>query len=421
MKNAKLLIQKKLIEITIDFFLITLGFCTAYWVRIGQVNSTDFPFFPYLNLVLFITPLIILFFAWSGLYSLEQKKHGEILRIIISGALAGSMLFVLFFFFKREFFFSRAIVFLSWGFISLFLFSAHSYFIFREKNDHQKGKNILRTLLIGNGRTAEKIIANFQKQGIRFKTVAIISPYGGGKKEIAGVPVLGKMNALEKITEEQRIDAIIQTDAPEHITNLTLFCEGNFLSFLAPPSTFGCYSDRFTAKEIGGINFITLEISPLFGWGQFWKRIFDITISGIFIVFLSPFFLLHTIKKQKCATGPKENLFEKYSFDTTGYIQYIPELINVFKGEMSLVGPRPRSQKEREHLKLHEQKRLVVKPGIFGPYQAKELEKNNSLPSSQKEKNISQTIQNDINYIFHWSFMKDIQILWKSFWKIVTK
>lgn len=407
MKNARPLLVQKFWEIIIDALLILFAFWGAYVVRIGQLQSTDFPFQPYFQLALFTLPFFLLVLAWSGLYELREKTSGELLRITSISALSGAMLFVLFFFFKREFFFSRAIVLLVWVFSTILIFGFHFWLQQRESARHRAGKDTLKTLIIGNGRVAASIIHNFKEKGSRFQPVAILAPYGGGTKEIDGVPVLGKLDALEKVTGEKNIDAIIQTEAPEQSLNLLNFSEGKFLEFLIAPQIFGCFSHRVSAAKVSGMPFIRFEISPLFGWGQVWKRMIDIFVSALIILFLSPLFLLKKRKKELSATGPKDQVFEKYSFaNASGIFEHVPEFLNVFRGEMSLVGPRPRSPEERDSLKLHERRRLVVKPGILGLWQLHRLKTGSE--DMQKE------IELDTKYIFYWSVWKDVVILWES-------
>jgi len=387
MKNARPLLIGKLFEIFADFWLVVAAFCAAYFSRIGFFLSSDFPFFPFLKDAILVAPVFVGLFLLIGVFEIDDQSFAEKFRKIILGALVGTMIFALVFFFRREFFFSRLMILYIFGFSTLFVGVFHFFRDRLLRKKYRRKIGILRTLVIGNGRGAERIARKFFENGSRFQIVAAIAPYGGGQKSVAGAPVLGKLDALERVVKSEKIDAIVQTEAPEHTLNLSTFCDGNFLEFLISPHILGIFSDRFLAKKIGGASVIRLSISPLFGWGQIQKRAFDLLISSFF----APIFLLKKSKSQKMATGPKEKTFEKFD-------GFFGEMRNVFRGEMSLVGPRPRTPAERAQMKLHERRILAVKPGIFGP------------PKND--------FSAEIKYLSRWNFWRDAKIFFQNLKKI---
>ncbi|QQS58952.1 sugar transferase [Candidatus Peregrinibacteria bacterium] len=414
MKNARPLLLRKIGEMAVDSIIIPIAFVVSYFLRVGSYFSTDFPFSPYIVLSLIITPAFLFFFAWSGLYALEEKRPLELLRAISVSCLAGSMLFVLIFFFKREIFFSRLILLFIWGISTTFVFGFHLGIQQIWARQYERGKNVLRTLLVGNGKTAMMLTQELQKKRSRFQPIAALAPYGGGEKILSkNVPVLGKLDALERVCKEQKIDAIIQTEAPEQTPNLLLFAEGKYLEFLLAPSVIGAFRTRFHLEHTGEYPVIRFGLSPLFGWGQVAKRGLDLLISFFVLLIFFPWLLFCKKTKIICATGPSTDVFEKLAFLHTKnrYFFHLPEFWNVFCGQMSLVGPRPRTEDERENMPLFERRRLVIKPGIFGPSQLCLLEK--------KQCDARHSTEIDTAYILHWSFRKDIALLAKSFFLLL--
>jgi lipopolysaccharide/colanic/teichoic acid biosynthesis glycosyltransferase len=82
----------------------------------------------------------------------------------------------------------------------------------------------------------------------------------------------------------------------------------------------------------------------------------------------------------------------------------LPQLINVLNGDMSLVGPRPALPDETAMYGDHVRRRLVVKPGITGLWQV----------SGRSDLTWDDSVRLDLRYVENWSFMLDLQILWKT-------
>lgn len=407
MKNARPLIVRRLTEIVVDAILVVAAFVLAYLARIGQFDSSVFPFMPYFQLSLLFVPVFLLLLVWFGMYRLRQHSLLEIFQISLNTSLIGALLFPLVFFFNREIFFSRLILIFIGLFSTVFLFSFHALSELWAAKRYRAGKGILRTLIIGNGRAAEQVIHRLKADGERFQAVAVLAPFGGGKSEIGGVRVLGKLDALERITEQEKIDAIIQTEAAEQAINLLAFAEGKYLDYLLAPEVLGAFRRNLCSEEIAGMPFLRHRISPLFGWGQFWKRLFDIAVAVIALAIGSPLFFIGRLKGNLCASNPQTEVFLKYEFaNLKGYLKWYPEFLNVLMGQMSLIGPRPRSPQEREKLRLYERRRLAIKPGIFGPWQIAKLEGRTDDSRSE--------IEFDIQYIFRWNFWGDITLLFQA-------
>ena len=170
------------------------------------------------------------------------------------------------------------------------------------------------------------------------------------------------------------------------------------------------------------------------------KRLIDIVLSGCALVVLSPILLIvallvrtklgaPVIFKQK-RPGLNEKIFEMYKFRTmtdekdengelmpdevrlTSFgkklrstsLDELPELINIFKGDMSIVGPRPLLVSYLERYSSEQKKRHAVKPGITGLAQ---VEGRNSLSWEEK-------FNFDIEYVNSVSFLLDIKIVFKT-------
>jgi lipopolysaccharide/colanic/teichoic acid biosynthesis glycosyltransferase len=91
-------------------------------------------------------------------------------------------------------------------------------------------------------------------------------------------------------------------------------------------------------------------------------------------------------------------LLRKYSIDE------VPQLVNVLRGDMSLVGPRPHPVDDFERYTLEHLRRLDVKPGITGLWQIK----------SRRDPSFETNMARDLEYIENWSLRMDLGILLKT-------
>jgi lipopolysaccharide/colanic/teichoic acid biosynthesis glycosyltransferase len=92
-------------------------------------------------------------------------------------------------------------------------------------------------------------------------------------------------------------------------------------------------------------------------------------------------------------------------------IDELPQLLNVFLGDMSLVGPRPALPDEAERYAEHVHRRLVVKPGLTGLWQV----------NGRSDLSWDESVRLDLRYVENWSFALDLQILWKTIFVLVGR
>lgn len=251
-------LQLRILQITVDFLLIILSFTLAYFFRVGFILSTDFPFESYASV--FIPTSI----AWMGVlifhknYSPEPIRKRRLFMNIITANLVGITLFVLIFFYKRDIFFSRLILVYVWGFSNILLIASAWTFRLIKFFIYKKGIGTKKVLVVGANQTAEEAVKNLQKHEPYYQVVAVLDAYGSKKGDVAGVPILGKMNSLEEVVNERSIDVILQADCIEQSLNLVHFCELNHLKYFLVPSLLGAYKAEVSVKQVGRQALITV-------------------------------------------------------------------------------------------------------------------------------------------------------------------
>ena len=242
----------KSFQIGLDFILILVSFCLAYFVRVGFIFSTDFPFNQYLPVVVVSSILTLIFAFLIKTYKEDQKVLSlhHFLRTGFSSILQ-TALFALFFYFFYQSIFSRLIL-VYIAFFSLFLvYGGHVIFDKFARSLYTKGRGgVVRTLLIGTNREAQKLIEFLQTNQSQHYVVAILDGYGSSLKEISGIPVKGKLNKLEAIIKEDKIEQIIQVDNLEQAMNILNFAQQHKLKYILTPSVLGAYHQNLKSISL---------------------------------------------------------------------------------------------------------------------------------------------------------------------------
>ncbi|TAK56780.1 MAG: exopolysaccharide biosynthesis polyprenyl glycosylphosphotransferase, partial [Bacteroidetes bacterium] len=251
--------------------------------------------------------------------------------------------------------------------------------------------------------------------------------------------------------EQEEIELVlIALNLEEHnaLQKLLKECEGINVEFLMLPDMMELLASGMQVKEIEGIPFIKIKGVPITTWGRIMKRGFDIVFSFLFLVCSSWLFVIIAIGIKLTSKGKVFFKQERIGFDGEPFymlkfrsmregaekfdkqvglgvqndprqtaigkflrrtsLDELPQLLNVLKGEMSLVGPRPERTFYVEKFKEVIPKYLDrhrVKTGMTGWAQIHGLRGDTSL---------EERIKYDLYYIENWSLGLDIEILFKT-------
>ena len=329
------------------------------------------------------------------------------------------------------------------------------------------GRGISNVLVIGDSAATRDIadnLAETHKSGYRIVAIAgpkKVIPPGLEVKHFTSVE-----NALENV-KELGITTIIQTDlydSAEHNQRILGAAQVNHISYSFIPGEPEFYTGKNTVDVFLGYPMISVSQTPLIGWGAIVKRLFDIVATSIIILLLSPFFLLIIIL-QKIINGPsfpvfyaanrltkgakpfgmlkfrsmdpkygskdavqdfkdmgRSDLAKEYEknrkilsqpdpritafghFIRKTSIDELPQLFNVLKGELSLVGPRPIEPVEMDRYRDRGALLLSVQSGMTGLWQV----------SGRNNLSFDQRVELELYYAQNWSFWMDLKILLKT-------
>ena len=450
-----------LITIISDIVAIEVSFLISYWLRFLSPLNNVFPFegpLPpiggYLALSAMVIPVWLLIFQSRKMYRPRRVVFIFDEFFIIARLVTFAIVFAFgLIFFYRIFPYSRLVFVLIWG-VSIFLITGGRYIVLKiEKTLYNRGKGLKNALIAGNNENAGAIYENFAKHTYAGYNIAGYISEGGIKSESTykGFNRLGSFPEILSIIKKYQIDTVlVSVPSNEHdkLYDLIKSCEGENVEFMLMPDFLEMITSSVRVQEIDGIPFLKIKGLPMNIWNTMLKRMFDIVFSFLILTLISPLFILISLlikitskgkifyyqervslagkkfrmikfrsmvenaEKQTGAvfaskddprSTPIGNFLRKYSIDE------LPQFINVLKGDMSIVGPRP----EREHfINIMKEKipkyleRHRVKCGITGWAQVNGLR--------GQETSIEKRIEYDIYYIEHWSIIFDLKIILKT-------
>jgi exopolysaccharide biosynthesis polyprenyl glycosylphosphotransferase len=453
MKKADLFFTFLLLPI--DYLMLILAGILTYYLRFTVLVNLrpiifEIPFFVYLKNILIIALIWLLIFAFNGLYQFKKRHFfQEILRIFTS-ITAGMTLIIFFIFFKREYISSRFIILAGWLSAIIFVCLGRLLVRFFQLKTFKSNKGLETVLVVGEGSLANYLVKKIEEdKGLGYRLI-------GNPKSVDEV-----INDWKDKGKE--IDVLIQADlnlSKKDLLKLVDFCNENQIVLKNVIEPFGFLFKNIKTDILAGIPIVEFKKTSLDGWGRVIKRLFDILISLCGLIILSPLFLLIAILIKLDSEGPvfvalervgqKGKIFKLYKFrsmikDAHQFkklllpynerkgplfkmkndpritrigrfirkwsIDELPQLFNVLKGEMSLVGPRPHEPEEvAQYQKWHKQL-LTIKPGITGLAQ---ISGRSELPFDEEAKL-------DIFYIENWSFLLDLLILFKTIPIVLSK
>ncbi|PIP65712.1 hypothetical protein COU77_00450 [Candidatus Peregrinibacteria bacterium CG10_big_fil_rev_8_21_14_0_10_49_16] len=222
-----------------DMILFIGLFVLAYFLRVGFIFSTDFPFDRFLTTTLLITPLWLSALISTRTFALMRRQTSIRNGLHIAFcAVIGTALFALTYYFLHGAFFSRLLLvqalLLTWGIIWMWhmLFSHVLHYVLRKTNTFP-------VLVVGVTRESMRLIDLLQKKKSPLKPVAILDGRGVKERDIHGVPVKGKLNKLEDVLQEDHITHLIQCSDLEQTINLLSACRNKGITYMNLPSLLG--------------------------------------------------------------------------------------------------------------------------------------------------------------------------------------
>lgn len=471
-RNAKFY---SLLLLVIDALTLLIAFALAYIIRVqydprpllAPIYATE-----YIISFLIIVPFWLFIFAILGLYQSNtyNRRLVEWGKIIV-GCFIGILLVIGWeYVTEKPLFPARLVtVYAFFGTAFLIIFEREILRIIRSLM-FRYGKGTSRVLIIGDSEATHDIItslADTKRSGYHIVAVA------GPKSVVPGDLKIQRFSSIEQALEkikELKITTIIQTDlydSEDRNQQILGAAQVHHINYSFIPGEAEFYSGKNTVDVFLGYPMISVSQTPLIGWGEIAKRIFDIIVVTILLIVLSPVFLVLIVlqkifnpgpvfyvskrlsrfsepvklikfrsmsakygkqdaaaeframgrkdlaieyeKNRKVADDPRITRFGKFLRDTS--LDELPQFFNVLRGDLSLVGPRPILPQE---VKFSENRTALlhsVKSGVTGLWQV----------SGRSNLSFDERIELELFYAQNWSFWLDIKILFRTIGVVIRK
>ena len=442
----------------VDVLIIICSFYIAYGLRFGEINLNIFDYPKQFQILLPIYLLVWIYF--SNRFQLYSSKrmisfYQEALDVCKTTIICLAISIIPPFF-VRENPLSRLFLLYLWvlqtGSLILFRFTTRGFL----KYIRSRGYNYREILFVGRNDRAAQLVKKIEESpelGLRILGF-LDAPNGKGNVFFLNYKLIGGLDDLEEILRHQIVDEVfvflpIKSFYSE-IDKILHICEHVGVEVKIPTDLFSLKLAKSTVSEYGAVSVIDLYTSPKITWQLLIKRLIDITSSAVLLILLSPLFAVVSILIKGTSKGPvffkqqrvgyNGRFFNCLKFRTMlenaealqkGLLRLnemegpvfkikndprvtkvgrilrklsideLPQLMNVLKGEMSLVGPRPPIPGEVNQYELKDRRRLSMKPGITCLWQ---VNGRNAIP-------FEKWMELDKEYIDHWSLWLDFKII----------
>lgn len=448
----------------LDGLLVAVSFVLAYALRVqvpwpAEVQNMA-PFGRYVGLMIVQIFSVILSLAFYRQYYIPRAVSRVDQFYSVFGSVSiGTIISVAVsaFFFKGtalEVDYPRVMVIYAWLLAILLIMMGRAVHQFVRNRMRDRGIGKDRLLVVGTGDVARIIVQRILwSPQLGYELAGVVD--GTGITDFHGVPVLGEVEALPELIEEHDVDEVIIATPEEghrEVVRIISYCERGRVSIKVFPDIFQFVTTDAGIDDLGGLPLLTVRDYAMRGYMLIVKRLMDLAGAAVGLVALSPLMLLVAVAIKLESPGPVFFVQDRMGLDGRPFklikfrsmrndaeergpgwtvsddprqtrlgrwlrridIDELPNLINVFLGEMSLVGPRPEQPyyvEEFRNTVPRYMERHREKAGMTGWAQVNGLRGDTSITERTKY---------DLWYTEHWSILLDIKILIRTVWQIAT-
>ncbi len=330
----------------------------------------------------------------------------------------------------------------------------------------RQGRSIRQVIVAGNSAAAQQLIERIEREPhAGMKIIGLCLPSEELPQPVDdGIPVLGNLDQVADVVRALGCDAVAVTSDDttrcNYLRKVAWSLEGSDVELLVDPGLDDVAGPRVRIRPLPGLPLVHVAEPHFTGWRRLIKRVGDVVLTSFGLIVVAPVMLVITalIKLQdggpvifrQTRVGRGGELFTLLKFRSMvidaearkvdllalneGHgalfklrddpritrlgrflrafsLDELPQLFNVLRGSMSLVGPRPHLAHEVAQMPQHAQRRSLVPPGVTGLWQV----------SGRSDLEEEDAIRLDLRYVENWSLTYDLQILWKTAWAVLAR
>ncbi|MDR0307234.1 MAG: sugar transferase [Chitinispirillales bacterium] len=471
---------EKVITFLFDLLAVNVAFFTAYWIRfssglfVNESGGIPAAAFTYLEPSLMLSVVWIVMFFLTGLYR-DWNKESRLDEFFVVARTVCTGIFLFFLVTSapqimeftqtgdiRKFLTpTKFATILTYGGCMLFFASANRFAMHTLTGIlFSKGIAVSKVLVVGANRSGEKLVRDinsFPKLG--YRVAGFIDDDGSRKGSVCGgLPIFGTYSDIPSVAQREKIGGLIighVSGSANEISRVLNYCGELHINIYMVPSLMDVISGHQKTHQLFGVPLMVLLQDHMPGWEAQVKRIIDIAVSFLVLLLGAPVWLAVGGLIRLTSAGPAIYKQERVGRNGKNYTMYkfrsmysdaesrsgpqwasendpritpigrfirktrldeIPQFINVLKGEMSLVGPRPERPFFVEQLKQEIPwyvRRIKMKPGITGWAQVK-----HKYDSSIED--VKQKVLYDLYYFENMSLSLDLKILVRTILVVLT-
>ncbi|MEI7818536.1 MAG: sugar transferase [bacterium] len=451
-----------LISIPFDALALIASWTLAFVIRVEYSaipTVYQIPGREFVGAMVVLAPISILFFALAGLYNFDstRSRWQEYGRVMIAVSASTMFLIIDDFFTTKPLFPSKAVVIYGFGLSIIAVIGTRFIVSVIQRWLMRFNIGVRRVVIVGTGDAADSVTYALQRQ----RGYKVVSTIGDARENLKRLQDLFKKSKVDEIIlADYDLSAKLQVE-------LIQLTHKYHVGYKYVPTVASLYQTRSHSGLIADLPFIEVVRTPLDGWWRIYKTVFEFIFATIGVIILSPVFLIIAIiikltdkgpvfykhgrigrdgkliqvwkfrsMYTEFSTGPgfsqksdseilkqiggDNTLVEEFAKDqklkndprVTPIGRFIrrtsldefPQLINVLRGELSLIGPRPVTEAELKRYGDNVPTFLLIKPGITGLWQV----------SGRNDVSYEERVRLDVYYVENWSALQDLRILFRT-------
>ncbi|MHB8619468.1 MAG: sugar transferase [Chloroflexota bacterium] len=453
-----------------DLLLVNLAFMLAYWMRYPLGFPSQVPEFNYVPLQGFLpaqltlTVLMAAILPYTGLYRRNRATAwpAQVVAIFNGTTVAVGLLIVLTYL-SRQFAESRLLYISAWAFIVVLLAICKAVYGSIRSGLYRRGQGTENLVVVGASDMGKMMMQHIAAQpALGYRLLGFLDDLPHPNGRFGRFAQLGRIDQLASVVDARDIAEVIialPSSAHDKIWEIVSRCREKNVRFRLVPDVFEMSLSRVDMDEIAGIPLIGFRDGTIAGWNYVVKRLIDLAVAGLVTIVTLPLWLIVPLAIKLDSRGPvlyrqtrigkdgrpftcfkfrsmREGAEDEWQRlralnETEGpilkirndprltsvgrvlrrtSIDELPQFLNVLRGDMMVVGPRPPLPAEVLQYESWHHKRLSVPGGLTGLWQV----------SGRSHLNFDEMVMMDIYYIENWSLGLDFRIMLRTIPAILT-